>query len=70
MNLSQVQRIAEIAMRQRRTERDHPPGYILYHGRRTARIALELVDEIDAALTDGGGRPVSRDALRTGDQIT
>lgn len=66
MNLAQARCIAELAMRGRRTESDRPPGYILFHGRRTARIALELADEIDAAPTDGLGRAVSRDVLYAG----
>lgn len=47
MDLERIERIAHENMAQRKTHEAREPGYALYHGRRTAQIALELADLTD-----------------------
>jgi HD superfamily phosphodiesterase len=46
MDLNAIRTAAREAMAGRRTHVDRPPGYVLAHGQRVARIALDLAREL------------------------
>lgn len=54
MDRNAIEAAARAAMAGRRTHVDRPPGYILAHGQRVARIALNLAADLSWA---GGAIP-------------
>jgi uncharacterized protein len=58
MDLAKIDQIARDSMAERREAREREPGWIYYHGRRTARLALWLCGELDS--------PADRDVLYAG----
>jgi uncharacterized protein len=58
MDIERINQIAYESMAHRKTHQGREPGFILYHGRRTAQIALRLAAQINGA--------VDRNILYTG----
>ncbi len=54
MDIEQIEAVAETEMASRQDHGFREPGWILYHGRRTGKIALHLADRL-AADVDGDG---------------
>ena len=50
MNIEKVEQAACECMASRQESKDREPGWLYHHGRRVARIALRLADEIGAAV--------------------
>ncbi len=50
MNIEKVEKAACECMASRQESKDREPGWLYHHGRRVARIALRLADEIGAAV--------------------
>ena len=57
MDIESIEQIAFDHMAHRKAHEAREPGFIFYHGRRTARIALKLADQL--------GRTVDRTVLYT-----
>jgi uncharacterized protein len=47
MNLKKIEEIAQNQMKNRQDFKGREPGWILYHGRRTGKIALHLADKLN-----------------------
>ncbi|MGC9348544.1 MAG: HD domain-containing protein [Anaerolineae bacterium] len=62
--MAQVERIAQVAMACSETYPDRPANYILMHGRRVARIALDLASK--AELLGELGATIDREVLYAG----
>ena len=58
MDIAEVESVAREHMATRREQPAREPGWLLYHGRRTGKIALQLADALDA--------DVDRDILYAG----